>query len=534
MTRAGRRIVESMDVVEVLQRARDAYERREWLSAYQQLSQLGDVLSAADLADLGTAAQLAGRHEDFMHAMTRACRLYEQHDELGRAVRCAAFLVEVLVLHGETAVANGWLGRGERLASALPPADAAIGHLLFSGIVPDLMARRLDSALDRAERALDIAEQSGDVELRAKALMGLGRCRIDRGDVAAGLTLLDEAMVDVLAGELSPVEAGRVYCSCIEACQQIGELQRMAEWTLALGTWCDLQPELVAFTGQCALHRGQIMRTRGALEGAVDELERAVARYEADGAPQSAGAALAELAEVQRRRGDLVGAATALERARRSRYVPRIEEMRLQLATGEHEAAASTARRLLTSHAPISRRARSLPAVAEVLVVAGTEDEAGQAVAALEDTAAIIGTESMKAAATLARGYLAARVGSETAEADLRAAAAAFRRLGCPWEAAQAHLALGALLGDDGERAAAQALLRRNAFDAGNPLTDREMEVLRLVAAGESNRRIAEALHLSEKTVARHLSNIFSKLGVQSRTAAAAWAFERRRLASGP
>lgn len=516
-----------MDIVEALQRARDAYERREWLTAFQTLSRAGDALSAADLADLGTAAHLAGRHDDFVHAMSRACQLYVQNGEIARAVRCAAFLVDVLVFRGEAAVAGGWMRRGERLASVLPEEDAAVGHLLFSGVLSEVMAGRPDAAVGRAQRALAIAERTGDVELRAKALMGLGRCRILLGDVPAGLALLDEAMIGVLTGELSAVDAGRVYCSCIEACQEIGELQRMSEWTLALGVWCDRQPELVAFTGQCALHRGQMMRAHGALESAADELEHAATRYQAIDMPQAAGAALAEMAEVHRRRGDLRAAAVALERARAYGYMSRVEEMLLRFSTGDRESAVASARRMLASQAPASRRARMLPAVAEVLVVAGGEDEAAQAVSAMEQTATTLGTATAAAQATLARGRLAARLVPDSAEPLLREAASAFRRLDCPWEAAQAHLALAELLDDEDERAAAADLLRPDADESG-PLSRRETEVLGLVAAGHSNRRIAETLHLSEKTVARHLSNIFVKLGVSSRTAAAAWAHARR------
>lgn len=512
-----------MDIVEALQRARDAYERHEWLTAYQTLSRAGDALTAADLADLGTAAHLAGRHDDFVHAMSQAYRLYEQNDEIARAVRCATFLVDALVLRGEIAVASGWLGRGERLAGALPADDAAIGHLVFSGIVPDLQARRLDSALERAERALRIAERSGDVELQAKSLMGLGRCRILFGDVPAGLALLDEAMIGVLTGELSPVEAGRVYCSCIEACQEIGELQRMTEWTRALSTWCDGQPELVAFTGQCALHRGQILCAHGALGDAAEELESAARRYDAVELPRSAGAALAELAEVHRRRGDLSAAEVALERARSRGYVPRVEEMLLRLSNDDHEEAVASAHRMLESRAPAARRARLLPAVAEVLVIAGDAQDAARAVTAMEQAATVVGTATASAHALLARGRLAAREGSDAAEAALREAATAFRRLGCPWEAAQAHLTLADLLDDEGERAIAEELLSHGERAGSGPLSARELEVLRLVAAGDTNRQIARTLHLSEKTVARHLSNIFVKLDVASRTAAAAW-----------
>ncbi|MEJ1089285.1 LuxR C-terminal-related transcriptional regulator [Microbacterium sp. Mu-80] len=512
-----------MDIVEALQRARDAYERHEWLTAYQVLSHAGDALTAADLADLGTAALLVGRHDDFVHTMSQAYRQYEQNGEVARAVRCAAFLVDALVLRGEMAVAGGWLGRGERLATGLPPDDAATGHLVFSGIVPDLQARRPDAALERAERALRIAERSGDVELRAKSLMGLGRCRILFGDVPAGLALLDEAMIGVLTGELSPVEAGRVYCSCIEACQEIGELRRMAEWTRGLTAWCDGQPELVAFTGQCALHRGQILCAHGALSEAAEELESAARRYDAGELPRAAGAAFAELAEVHRRRGDLPAAVVALERARSRGYVSRVEEMLVRLSSGDQDEAVASAHRMLESRAPAARRARLLPAVAEVLVIAGDAKDAADAVTAMEQAATAMGTATASAHALLARGRLAAREGSDAAETALRDAAAAFRRVGCPWEAAQAHLTLADLLGDDGERAAAEELLGRGDRTSSSPLSAREGEVLRLVAAGDTNRQIARNLHLSEKTVARHLSNIFVKLEVSSRTAAAAW-----------
>ena len=112
------------------------------------------------------------------------------------------------------------------------------------------------------------------------------------GRVVVGLALLDEAMVRVIAGEASPVVAGHVYCTAIEGCQEISDFGRVAEWTTALERWCAAQPGLLTFTGQCAVHRAQIMRSRGAFPEALEELALAIRRYVAEGGSPAAGSPL--------------------------------------------------------------------------------------------------------------------------------------------------------------------------------------------------------------------------------------------------
>jgi DNA-binding CsgD family transcriptional regulator len=367
--------------------------------------------------------------------------------------------------------------------------------------------------------------------------------------VADGLRLLDEAMVGVLAGEVSPVSSGQVYCLAIELCQQISDLGRAGEWTHALSTWCDAQPGLVAFTGQCAVHRGQLMRLHGAYADALAEFDRAAARYAAGGGHPAVALACYERGETHRLRGEFEAAGAAYDEAVALGHSAQPGRALLWLDQGRVEQAAAASRRLLAEAAGPVSRSGLLPAVVEVFAAAGDVDASSEAQCELAELARSFGCTALLAAADSSTARVAlARGDPVTALPPARSGLDAWTRLEAPYEAARCRTLLGQalrLLGDEAsavvdltearrtfaalgaapaEREAAQLL----GPAAPRGLSPREVEVLRLVAAGRSNPEIAAELFLSEKTVARHLSNIFVKLDVGSRTAAAAFAYQHR------
>lgn len=366
------------------------------------------------------------------------------------------------------------------------------------------------------------------------------------GRVPDGLALLDESMVGVAAGEVSAIFAGNIYCSMIEACQEIADFDRAAHWTAALTTWCAGQPGLVPFTGQCAVHRGQIMRAQGAFEEALTEFGLAVQRYLADHTPGAAGLAMAERGDVLRIHGDFTGAQAAYERAIGFGHEPQPGLALLWLAQGRAGAAAAAIRRLLSEAGDPVRRSQLLPAAVEVLLATGQHDQAAAAAAELESIAGSFGCPSVQARADHAAALAAVESGDPAAAMPLRRARAVWERLGGRYETARCCLLLGRALralGDEQSGVTELAAARRSFAELGaapaereaavlitpvypSGLTAREVEVLRLVAAGKSNPEIAALLFLSQKTIARHLSNIFTKLDVNSRTAAAAFAYE--------
>jgi ATP/maltotriose-dependent transcriptional regulator MalT len=314
-----------------------------------------------------------------------------------------------------------------------------------------------------------------------------------------------------------------------------------------LTRWCEAQPGLVPFTGQCAVHRGQIMRVRGAYGEALEEFDRALARYVAAGSSPAAGLAWAERGEVLRLRGDLDGAAQAYDRAVELGHDPQPALALLWLARGRTTAAAAAVRRLLAEPRDPVHRVQLLPAAVEVLLAVDAVDEAGTVAGELGSLAETFGCPALTAAAGLARARVLIATGDHAgAVPELRRAGRICAELQAPYELARCRALLGQsfrALGDEESglaelEAAREALAGIGARPAElevaatiaptlpQGLTAREVEVLRLVAAGRSNPQIASALVLSEKTVARHLSNIFAKIGVGSRTAAAAYAYE--------
>jgi DNA-binding CsgD family transcriptional regulator len=376
-------------------------------------------------------------------------------------------------------------------------------------------------------------------------LTGQGRLRLYAGRIADGLACLDEAMVRVVAGECGPVFAGHVYCTAIEGCQEISDFGRVAEWTSALERWCSAQPGLLMFTGQCALHRGQLLRLHGDWAAALDELRLAAERYVSVGSSDAIGLTARESGDVLRLRGDLDAADAAYQRAADHGCDPQPGLALLWLARGEEAAALAAVERLLDEAAGTVARCRVLPAAAEVLLACGQVDRAR---AAADELTALACSEPLTAVAAECSGAVELAAGDPAGALPyLRKAGQLWVRASAPYDAARVGVLRGRALARLGDAAAARreleaardcfrrlgarpaaeevsALLAPAALPAG--LTAREVEVLRLVAGGRTNPQVAAELVLSEKTVARHLSNIFAKLDVGSRTAATAFAYE--------
>ncbi len=534
-------------MVEALLAAREAYERRDWVATYERLSDLGSAaLQAEDFARLAAAAYLTGRTNDCILALQRAHQAHLDDGSVPAAARCAFWLAQTLNSAGESAIAGGWLARMRRLLDDLPDDVVERGYLHVLVMFRHIAEGDFSAAAECGEAITAYGRRFGDPDLLAVGMSSEGRLALYRGRVAEGLTLLDEAMLGVAAGDVSTIFAGNVYCSMIEACQEISDFGRAAQWTMALTRWCAEQPGLVMFTGQCAVHRGQLMRIRGCYPEALQEFSLAARRYRAAGMPDAAGLAFAESGDVLRILGKFDAAQDAYDEARKHGHEPQPGLALLWQARGRTGAAKTAIRRLLAERPDDVGRSQLLPSAVQILLAADDIDGAGQVGDELARIAADFGCAALSAMADYAVGsVLLARDDYADAIPKLRDAVRKWAQAEAPYEVARCGVLIGRALRGIGDEDSANAefATARAVFDqvgavpagreagallgASTPggLTTREIEVLRLVAAGKTNPEIASALVLSEKTVARHLSNIFAKLEVGSRTAAAAFAF---------
>ena len=400
-----------------------------------------------------------------------------------------------------------------------------------------------------------IAERFGDDDLAAIALMEQGHALVKEGRVEEGLRLVDETMVAVTAGELSPIVAGIVYCNTIAFCRDVYEVRRAREWTGALTRWCEAQPDMVAHQGLCLVHRAEIMTLGGAWPDALEEARRVGERFTEGALNQRAlGHAAYGQGEVHRLQGRFEAAEAAYREASRLGREPQPGLAMLRLAQGNEDAAAAAIRRAVSETTQPLKRAALLPAYVKIMVETGDIEAANGARLELEAIAERQGSDMLAAMAAEAHGDVALAGGEDrVALLALRRAWEAWQELEAPFDAARARVSLALAcrsLGDEDTAALELAtardsfvelealpavawvdsLMRRTPADDTHGLTARELEVLRLVAAGKSNRDIAAALSISDHTARRHLQNIFAKLGVSSRAAATAFAYERSLL----
>lgn len=523
-----------------------AYADQDWSrarSSFEAADEQGQ-LSGHDLQTFATTMYMLGEVDSMLGLVERSHRTHLDAGAAEAAARSAVWLAANYAAYGKTGPAMGWLKRGEEL---LGDGESVVtGWMAIAGAARHERAGNFERVIAAAERAAAMGRRFGDADLVAMARQLHGRALLKLDRVFEGLEILDAVMVAVVGGELSPQITGIVYCSVIDGCFEVQEIRRGRDWTAALSAWCDSQDDLVAFTDQCFAHRAEIRRYEGLWDQALAEAAQSHRRH-ARGL--IAAQAFYQQGEVHRLRGEYDLAEASYRSVSDKGSDPQPGLALLRLATGDTVAAVAGIKRAVAEAKGRFEQGRLLPALIEIMLVAGDRSEAEAAVADLAAIAEITGIDVHRAGSSTAQGrWLLASEDPTGAATALRTAQELWIDLGMPYETARTKALLSVALEGMGdadtaqmEREAAIAMLSElGAAEVGelrsvasppsdgnsHGLTGREMEVLRLMATGLTNKLIADELFISERTIDRHLSNIFTKLGVSSRTAAAAFAFQ--------
>jgi DNA-binding CsgD family transcriptional regulator len=478
----------------------------------------------------------------------RAYAGFRRDGELGRAARIALWLSrEYALVFGNEPAAKGWLSRAERLLRDVAP-GAEQGWL---DLAHAERARDVAAAAELARKALQVAVEAGDVDLELRALSQLGFAEVSLGHVDEGLAHLDEAMAASTSGEPASLETfADVCCTLMLACERAGDAERPQQWSRVLDDFVRKYDHvtLLAFCRTCC---ADVLAGSGRVDAAEAELVAAVRELSEAGQRSRCIPPAARLAEIRILQG-------------------RYEEADVLLSGLEHEPEAVSAAVLL-------RLARNEPEWAVELLAerldevgwssllavpllgqlvdanlaAGRIDAARGALGRLEGIAEAVGRERAQATALLAKGRLALAEEDPAAAEIFREAVNAYAGLGLRVDVARARLELARALASSSRDAAVDAARRaRNELEglgavreadaaaallrslgvvgragpkAVGLLSRREMEVLRLLGKGLSNREIAARLFISPKTAEHHVGRILAKIGVKSRAEAAAF-----------
>ncbi len=523
--------------------ARTAYERRLWRQAYDGFVALLESLAVDDLERLAVSAYLVGSNPASDDAWIRAHRMRLSTGDVSGAIRCAFWLAFRLVNAFDRPEGNGWIARIERLLEPASSDSIDAGRLGYLTGLRAAFEGDLDTAVTDLTRSAEIASLCLDDELAALARLSLGRVRIFLGEITTGVRLLDDAMLVVRSTAMSSIAVGDSYCTAIDACYDLFDVQRGQAWTRGLTDWCAPQPDLVPFAGVCQVHRSEFLQLEGAWLEAMAQAGLARARLAHPLRQLPYGAAVYQQGELHRLLGEFDHAEARYREASSAGRDPQPGLSLLRLRQHRREDAAQAIDRALTEAEDPVGRSWLLDAYVEIMLANDRVQDAKSAAAELAAAASGLSSPMLEAIARRASG--AVRLAEDDprgALGDLRKASDGFRELAAPYEAARCAVLIGRArrsLGDDEgarletdearatfHRLGARPDLAALAGDRPAQLTAREQQVLRLVAVGHTNRSIGAELGLSERTVDRHMSNIFTKLGVSSRAAATAMAYE--------
>ncbi|MBP2266570.1 DNA-binding NarL/FixJ family response regulator [Pseudarthrobacter sp. PvP004] len=523
-----------------LMAAREAFARGDWDAARRAMERAANE-AALGVEDqeilarskwwLGDVQGSMALSEDIFHS-----RVADGHAQ--SAARAALMLSLQWGLRGNIAVSSAWLNRARLLLESLPE-SVEHGYLLYlEGNDAIYLEGDAGPALSASVQLKELSRRLVAPELASFASMLSGLAAVRSGDASNGFRDLDEAMLPVLAGQVPAEWGGDIYCSVIHLCYEMADYSRMRAWTDALATWCAGLSTSFMYAGIVRVHELQLLSAEGnwaQVESEIAELGERLRNAHG----WIAADCFCELGEIRRRRGDTAGAAAAFASARELGVDAQPGPALLLAQAGRTEAATDALRAALAERGPLGRAWLLLPMVE--LLAPGNPAAAEIYCRELELTASRYGSPGFLGRAHHARGsvLMAERRWPEAMTA-LEAAAQAYRSQRLRYELAEIHdrlASVNAAMGEhraaDAERATAAAIRAQLGAaniswlkTSGEPggLTSREVEVLSCVLSGSSNRQIADSLTISEKTAGRHLANIFTKIGVTSRTAAAAWA----------
>lgn len=487
-----------------LERARTALDEHAWTEAYEGFTSLGDEpLSGEDLQRLGEAAWWSAHPKESVDAFERAYAAYVAEGNRRRAAFVALRLANDYMESRDMALWNGWVRRATTLLEG-EPETVEHGFLELQAVRGTAMfgLGSLDEASEHASRVLEIGTRLGHRDLQALGLVLKGWVLVLKTEVDHGLSLVDEAAVAAVAGELTPYTAGSVYCITIGVCRLVADYRRAGEWTQAATRWCERQ-SVTGFPGVCRVHRAEIMRLRGALSDAEAEARLALSDLMAFGMLSTAGWGWVEIGEVRLRLGDLDGAEEAFAQAHQLGREPQPGLALLHLARGHLDAARASIGTALADPLPPLLRARLLPARVEIALAVHDLAEAREGADELREIALAYDKPMLHAAAHEALG--AALTYEEDAAAaivELRAAVRRWTEADAPFEAAQARRWLAVACRSGGDEASAVMELRaaKAVFDHLGARLEaaRCDEMIRAGAEREAGRRVVRTFMFTD------------------------------------
>ncbi|MCG6928250.1 MAG: LuxR C-terminal-related transcriptional regulator [Acidobacteria bacterium] len=550
-------------IADPLQNGRAALNRGAWDEARQAFEAVCETSETPEaLEGLGWALFWLDRTEEALEIRERAFRRYREAGDGRAAARLAYGLaVDCIDLRGE-APASGWLERARRLLEGIEPGPEHGWLALWEGHFALMYRRDTVAARERGKVALGIGREQGllDLEMLALALEGL--ILVAEGEVEAGMRRLDEATAAALAGEMAALDAvGATCCFLVHACERVRDYDRAAQWGERVDRFArewGIAPSLTV----CRTQHAAMLIGQGEWVRAEEELQQAIERLSAS-RPLLVVDGVEQLAELRRRQGRWDEAEELFARVE-SRSLSLLGRGAIAHDRGEAATAADYLERFLRRTPPDNwnGRASALELLVRSRLALGQREEAETAASHLRGLLGRVDTPTIRATTRQVEGILLGVDGAcEEARRCLEDAVDLFLQSQAPFEAARARLDLARCLagidrpgparqearsalecfqklGAAREAFRAEESLKQLAGDApaaaapttpptDHPLTSRELEVLRLVAQGLGDKEIADRLNLSGHTVHRHISNIRTKLGLPSRSAAVAWAAQK-------